>query len=233
MKKIVYAIGIIFIAGLIWLFLSGNYYVRQALTHWYPAIDQYTIFDNRVVKASSPHPWTFAPDYNMYAIPEEFMPAFDELGTVAYLIVKDSAILFEQYWEGYSEQSHSNSFSMAKSIVSLAVGCAMDEGLIKGTYQPVADFLPEFRGYGGKELTLHHLLTMSAELDFDEGYSSLFSPTTKLYYGNDIVKQALETKEMEQPGVYFDYQSIITQLLAMIVEQATGEKISEYVSRKL
>ncbi len=233
MKKLIYAIGLLLIAGLLWLFFPGNYYIRQALTHWYPAIDQYTIFDNRVVKALSPQPWLFADDYNSYAIAEEHLPAFDRLGTVAYLIVKDSAILFEQYWEGYSEQSYSNSFSMAKSIVSLAVGCAIDEGLIEGTEQPVADFFPEFRGYNGKVLTLHHLLTMSAGFDFDEGYSSLFSPTTQLYYGNDIVKQTLQTKVVEVPGVYFDYQSIVTQLLAMIVEKATGETVSDYVSRKL
>ncbi|MCD8193137.1 MAG: beta-lactamase family protein, partial [Tannerellaceae bacterium] len=150
------------------------------------------------------------------------------------IIIKDSTVLFEQYWDGYSETSWSNSFSTAKSIVSLAVGCALDEGLIKSVNQPVADFFPEFPGYGGKTLTLHHLLTMSAGFDFDEEtYGGLFAPVTKLYYGNNVVKETLKVKEIEEPGVYFEYQSAATQLLSLIVEQVTNETFSSYVSRKL
>ena len=51
---------------------------------------------------------------------------------------------------------------MAKSIVSLVIGCAIDDGFIKNVDQPVSDFYPEFQGYNGKVLTLRHLLTMSA-----------------------------------------------------------------------
>ena len=122
---------------------------------------------------------------------------------------------------------------MAKSIVSLAIGCAIDDGFIKNVDQPVSDFYPEFQGYNGKVLTLRHLLTMSAGVDFDEAYSSPFSPTTKLYYGDDLEKIALGMKETEEPGVNFIYQSGVTQLLSLIVEKATGENISSYVSRKL
>ncbi len=122
---------------------------------------------------------------------------------------------------------------MAKSIVSLAIGCALDEGLIKSMDQLVADFFPQFTGYGGKTLTLHHLLTMSAGFDFDETYGNIFSPATKLYYGNNLMKQTFDLKEKEEPGVYFEYQSVVTQLLSFILEEVTGEPISSYVSRKL
>ena len=73
---------------------------------------------------------------------------------------------------------------------------------------------------------------MSAGVDFDEAYSSPFSPTTKLYYGDDLQQIAFGMKEIEEPGVNFIYQSGVTQLLAFIVEKATGENISSYVSRK-
>lgn len=227
--------GILVVACCIggFLMLPSNYYLRRALTHLLPKIDQYPIFENRVVKAGDPHPWKEATTYNEQAIPEKYLPVFEELGTVAFVVVKDSTLLFEQYWEDYSPESLSNSFSMAKSIVSLAIGCAIDDGFIKNTDQPVSDFYPEFTGYNGKVLTLRHLLTMSAGVDFQEAYSSPFSPTTQLYYGNDLEKIAFGMKVIEEPGANFVYQSGVTQLLAFIVQKATGENISSYVSRKL
>ena len=216
-----------------YLVLPSNYYLRRALIHLLPKIDQYPIFENRTVKAGNPQPWPESEAYNKLSVPEKYQPVFEDLETVAFVIIKDSALLFEQYWEDYSPRSHSNSFSMAKSIVSLAIGCAIDDGFIKNVDQPVNDFYPEFKGYNGKALTLRHLLTMSAGVDFDEAYSSPFSPTTKLYYGDDLQQIALGMKEIEEPGIHFIYQSGVTQLLALIVEKATGENISSYVSRKL
>jgi len=216
-----------------YLVLPSNYYLRRALIHLHPKIDQYPIFENRTVKAGNPQSWPESKAYNKLSVPEKYQPVFEDLGTVAFVIIKDSALLFEQYWEDYSPRSHSNSFSMAKSIVSLAIGCAIDDGFIKNVDQPVNDFYPEFKGYNGKALTLRHLLTMSAGVDFDEAYSSPFSPTTKLYYGDDLQQIALGIKEIEEPGIHFIYQSGVTQLLALIVEKATGENISSYVSRKL
>ncbi|MCD8137173.1 MAG: beta-lactamase family protein [Parabacteroides gordonii] len=232
MKKVGWAILLIVCCIGGYLVLLSNYYLRRALTHLLPKIDQYPIFENRTVKAGDPQPWIQSEAYNTVSIPEKYLPVFEQLGTVAYVIIKDSTLLFEQYWEDYSPESHSNSFSMAKSIVSLAIGAAIDDGFIKDVDQPVSDFYPEFQGYNGKPLTLRHLLTMSAGVDFNEAYSSPFSPTTKLYYGDDLQQIALDMKEIEEPGVNFIYQSGVTQLLAFIVEKATGESISSYVSRK-
>lgn len=232
MKKAGWAILLIVCCIGGYLVLPSNYYLRRALTHLLPKIDQYPIFENRTVKAGDPQPWIQSEAYNTVSIPEKYLPVFEQLGTVAYVIIKDSMLLFEQYWEDYSPESHSNSFSMAKSIVSLAIGAAIDDGFIKDVDQPVSDFFPEFQGYNGKPLTLRHLLTMSAGVDFDEAYSSPFSPTTKLYYGDDLQQIAFGMKEIEEPGVNFIYQSGVTQLLAFIVEKATGENISTYVSRK-
>lgn len=232
MKKAGWAILLVVCCIGGYLVLPSNYYLRRALTHLHPKIDQYPIFENRTVKAGDPQPWIQAKAYNTVSIPEKFLPVFEQLGTVAYVIIKDSTLLFEQYWDDYSPKSHSNSFSMAKSIVSLAIGAAIDDGFIKSVDQPVSDFYPGFQGYGGKPLTLRHLLTMSAGVDFDEAYSSPFSPTTKLYYGDDLKEIAFGMKEIEEPGVNFIYQSGVTQLLAFIVEKAAGENISTYVSRK-
>ncbi len=233
MKKLgIFLIVVICLLGG-FLLLPSNYYLRRAIVHLLPTIDQYSIFDNRIVKAGDPQPWERAEAYNTLSVAPEYKTYFEEYETVAFVVIKDNQLLHEEYWEGYSSQSHSNSFSMAKSIVSLGIGCAIDDGYIQSVDQPVSDFFPEFKGYNGKILTLRHLLTMSAGVDFQEAYSSPFSPTTKLYYGNDLYKIAFGMKEIEEPGVNFLYQSGVTQLLAFVLEKAVGEPISDYVSRKL
>ena len=217
----------------LWLFLPANYYIRQALIHQWPKIDQHSIFENRIIKAEDPQPWELSEYYNNFSISEQYLDDFEAYSTVSYLIIQNGELFFEQYWDDYSPQSHSNSFSMAKSIVSLAIGCAIDDGLIHNPDQPVSDFFPQFKGFNGKTLTIRHLLTMSAGFDFQESYSTIFSPTTQLYYGNDLNKITFGMKEIEEPGVNFIYQSGVTQLLASIVAKATGESIGSYVSRKL
>jgi Putative enzyme of poly-gamma-glutamate biosynthesis (capsule formation) len=226
-------IAVLIVILLIWLAMPSSYYIRRALTNFKPKIDQYTIFDNRVVKAGDPQSWQYAEYYNKLSIPWKYHDNFEKLGTVAYVIIQNGKLLFEQYWDDYSDQSRSNSFSMSKSIVSLAIGCAIDDGFINDVDQPVSDFFPQFKGFDGKALTLRHLLTMSAGFDFQESYSSIFSPTTQLYYGDNLDKITFGMKSIEAPGVNFIYQSGVTQLLANIIEKATGENVSSYVSRRI
>lgn len=233
MKK--WGLAIVILVGCLtaFLMLPSNYYLRRALVHLTPKIDQYPIFENRLVKAGDPRPWDMDEQYNSSSIPEHLMPDFEKYGTVAFVVIKENRLLFESYWDDYSSSSLSNSFSMAKSIVALGIGCAIDDGAIRSVNQPVSDFIPEFPGYEGEILTIKHLLTMSAGVDFEEAYTSPFSPTTQLYYGNDLKKIVYNMKEIEKPGMNFVYQSGVTQLLAFVLEKATGERLSDYVSRKL
>ena len=215
------------------LFWPGNYYVRQALLHLMPKIDQYPIFENRVVKAGDPMPLPYAPGVNGRRIAPRFEEDFSRYGTVAFVVLKHGQVWAEQYWEGYSDTSHSNSFSMAKSIVSLLVGCAIQDGYIRSVDQPVGDFLPEWGAFEGDTLTIRDLLTMSAGVKWDESASSLFSTTTEAYYGKDLWGLAQREILIEKPGVYFNYQSGVTQILAFVLKKATGKNIADYASEKI
>ncbi len=232
-KKILLTAGVILTGIIIFLAWPSNYYLRQTLIHLYPSIDDASIFSSHIIKAGNPHPWLASENYNQAKINEKYLPVFKELETVAFLVIKDEKILFEQYWNGYNEYSETNSFSMAKSMVGLLVGCAIDDGLIRSVDQPVKDFVPGFDNEKFKTLTIKHLLTMSAGVDFEESYSSPFSTTTRFYYGNNLKKMTLDMKQLEEPGVYVNYQSGVTQLLSLIVEKATGKALSDYASEKI
>lgn len=208
-------------------------YLRKALIYQQVDIDDYNIFDNRVVMAGNYEPWAEVPGFNRKSIPEAYVDQFDKFKTVGYLVIKDQKILFEKYWDSYSTESMSNSFSMAKSIISLLIGIALDEGYIKSVDQPIGDYLPEFKTGEKAKVTIRHLLEMSSGLSWDEAYSSAFSMTTKGYYGKDLPGLVLNQTVLREPGKFHDYKSGNTQLLALILEKATKQRVSSYASDKL
>jgi CubicO group peptidase (beta-lactamase class C family) len=230
-KYFIFLLLIFVLAG--FLTLPSNRYLFNALIYLKPNIDDYEIFSNRIIKSGECQPWNIAINYNKKPIPERFRKISSYLKTIAFIVIKDTSIIHETYYKGYNDTSYSNSFSIAKSIISLLIGCAIDEGLIKNPDEPVGDFLPEFKSATNNKLTIKYLLTMSSGLNWNESYNSLFSVTTKSYYGNDLKALVHELRVVNEPGKQFKYLSGNTLVLATILEKATGKKISNYASEKL
>ncbi len=126
-----------------------NYYLRRALIHLLPKIDQYPIFENRVVKAGSPRPWELSEAYNTKSIPERYLPRFEELGTVAYVIIQDNRLLFEQYWEDYSPESHKFLLDGEKHRLVSDRLCYR-RWIYPQCRSTGKRLFPEFKGYDGK-----------------------------------------------------------------------------------
>ena len=233
LKNVGLALIIISCGLLVFTTFPSNSYLRKAIRYATPDIDDYRIFDNRTVKAGNPQPWRISERYNKSDISADRLLSFEQYETVAYLVVQDTAIVFEQYWDGYGAGSLSNTFSAAKSIVSLLAGIARDEGKIATFDLPVADFYPPYKADSRKEITIKDVLTLSAGLNWDEAYSSLFSITTRAYYSDNIEPLITGLRLVEKPGVRFRYQSGVTELLSFVVSNAVGTTLSEYASEKL
>lgn len=232
-KVLLSLLAIVVLALGIFLSIPQNHYITKALRYQKAKIHHYKIFNNRTVKAESPQPWELHQEYNEYSLTPKQEETFNEYRTVAFLMAKDSLLVFEKYWEDYGPDSYSNSFSMAKSIVSLLVGCAIDDGYIKSLDQPVADFIPDFSEGDKSKITIRHLLTMSSGLSWDEAYASLFSTTTRAYYGKFLRELVLDQEVISEPGKEFKYLSGDSQLLSIILAEATGKTLSEYMSDKI
>lgn len=214
--------------------LSGKTYLFKAAYYNFSAIDDYTIFkNNTVAKAKLEKPWPLANQYNKQAYPESLNNLLEELRTVGVLMIKNDSILFEKYWDGYSDSSLSGSFSVAKSITSILIGVAIKEGKIKSVDQPVGDFLPAFAIGDKAAVKIKDLLTMSSGTNWNESYWNPLAVTAEAYYGSDLVKTATEVKMDSQPGTFHKYKSGDTQLLGLILEKVTGKKLSEYAAEKL
>lgn len=221
------------------IIIAGKTYLYKGIANTYlkgrsgPSISEYGIFENRDVKAGTEQRWHNAQNYNSQKIPAALESHFTEMQTAAFVVIKNDSLAHEQYWDGFGPDSKSNSFSMAKTFVSILIGMAVEEGKIKSIDEPVGDFLPEFKEGENAKLTIKHLLTMSSGINFDEDYVNPFAYPAAAYYGSDLKKLTYKYKVTEAPGKVFKYLSGNSELLGFIIEKATGKKLSEYMSEKL
>ena len=154
--------------------------------------------------------------------------------TVAFLVIRNDTLLYENYWYDYNRSSVVPSFSMAKSVTSILIGIAIDDGLITSVDEPVTTYIPELKDNGFDQVSLEHLLQMTSGLKFGESYYNPFGTVATFYYGRRL-RKAIEKLELENPpGVGFDYTSGEAQLLGLVLERAlNGQTVSSYLEEKL
>ncbi|MGB7843632.1 MAG: serine hydrolase [Salinimicrobium sp.] len=218
-------VGLLYIFDYDYLFKGIKSMYLKGHTSAY--IEDYKEFPNRRIEASAqPQPWPLHEDYNRVKATSRLQKENKKLGTVAFLIIKNDSIWYENYAPDYGKDSRTNSFSMAKSLVTAMLGKAIFEGKIESLNQPVADFFPQF----DPELTLGDLASMASGLNWDESYYNPFSMTIRAYLDDDLREQILSLKVEERPGQEFKYLSGNIQLLGMVIEKATGRTLSDYLS---
>lgn len=186
-------------------------------------------FAEPLAKTAFQIPKKFNPD-NDWPNFEDFIAAHK---TVAFLVVRDDTLLYENYYDGYDDTSIIPAFSMAKSFVSALVGIAIEEGYIQSTNLPIIAFLPELKNPGMEKITIENLLNMRSGIDFNEGYNSPFADMAKYYYGTNLEKYIAKLKVKEPPDKTYDYISVNTLLLSLILERATNIKINKYLEQKI
>lgn len=234
-KKNILRLLIVLVAVLAIVYASLPYYARQALIHWMPVIDDLETFHRHTVhhNPNDVWRWPLAADYNHYQLTEADAHYLDSLHTVSFLVIRHDSIVFESYRDGWNDTLTSNIYSATKTIVGLLTGIALDEGKIHSLDDPVSRYIPAYTKGMQADVTLRHLLTMSGGMAWDEAYASLFSVTTHGYYGNDLYDLVTGLEVADKPGVQYSYRSGETQLLAFVIEAATGQTLSEYAEERL
>ena len=193
-------------------------------------LSDYKHFDNRIIEPSPvAEPWAKHNKYNTIEETEELAAINKLRETKAFLVIKNDSIIFEKYFDGYSESSKSNSFSMAKSITVSLLGKAIMDGKISSFDQPVGDFFDEYKTGFGAELTIGDLASMSSGMEWSEKYYSIINITSESYLTDDLRSLILKQKIIKKPGQKFRYSSGDTQLLGMVIEKATNTNLSEYL----
>ena len=153
----------------------------------------------------------------------------------AMLVIQNDSILYEFYNHKIADTTLLPSFSVAKSYVSTMIAIALEEGKIKSLNEPITNYLPELKKRDSRfsNITIQHVLDMRSGIKSSENYFNPMSDVLRLGFGKNINKKSLRISIEKEPNQFFEYKSINTQLLGMIVERSTGMKLQDYFVEKI
>lgn len=217
--------------------LLASCQVGRFIFYNFAGINDHKKFQSRALTADSLH--YYFQTTNSGKFPKElngtpFDQYLEKNNTVAFLIIKNDTIQYEKYFKGYNKQSIVPSFSMAKSVTSILIGCAIDQGLILSVDEPITKYIPELKKNGFDKVSIKHLLQMTSGIQFNESYINPFGDASSFYYGLNLRKEISKMKLKTEPGKQFEYISGNTQLLGLVLERAlNGKTITSYLQEQL
>jgi CubicO group peptidase (beta-lactamase class C family) len=215
------------------LFTLSSCYLTRAIKHRNFELKSLSDFDYDTLKAST-HPFHFIESNQPYVYKTFLDTSLAHSNSFSFLVIRNDSILYENYWEGVNEETLLPTFSVAKSFVSTLIAIAVKDGKIKNLNEPVTNYIPELLKSDKRffSVTIQHLLDMRSGIKNNEDYYNPTSDVLKMGFGNNIWALIKKLK-IEKPPGEFDYKSVNTQLLAIVLERATGKKTQEYIQEKL
>ena len=153
----------------------------------------------------------------------------------AFLVWHDGALVKESYFGGADRDYLVNSKSLAKPLTAIIVGRAILQGHIRSLDQPVADFITEWKGDPGKSrILVRHLLDMRTGL-LPQGFGSGPENVLNRAYLHPRHDEVIihEYPLVNDPGSRYEYANANSELVAPLIERATGQRYHDYVSDAL
>jgi CubicO group peptidase (beta-lactamase class C family) len=155
------------------------------------------------------------------------------------LVLQDGKIRLERFVSPHSPTTRWNSFSIAKSVTSTLVGAAMKDGAIKSLDDAVTRYIKTLRGSAYDDVTVRQLLTMTSGVKWNEDYTDVNSDVARMYAqapgpGFDMTVSYVRKLPREAPpGTKWLYKTSETNLVGVLVSEATGKPLSDYLSEKI
>lgn len=165
---------------------------------------------------------------------DDFVDAYPVTSLIA---AQENKILEERYPRMRLPSDKFASFSMAKSITSLLVGIALDEGKIKSLDDLASQYVPAIADSAYGQISLRHLLRMSSGMNYSENYSGKDDNARMQSYlepqGAITAINIFKGKPFHTPGSKFNYAGIESIVLSQVVAHATGQPVCQYMQDKL
>ena len=159
-------------------------------------------------------------------------------GNTGILILRDDLIIYEKYSQGYTKFDKKTSWSVAKGFISALIGIALNEGYIQNLDDPITKYMPELKESGYNNVPIKHILQMSSGIKFSEAYKDKNSDIQQLLYKLFLYMQPIEKVILNYPskfpsGDYFEYVSLNTQILGLLLRRVTEQDLVSYLEKKL
>ena len=250
-KKIGYGLGLclLILLGIAQFFKQDLMRLKFVLTFSEPSaiVENFRsmtrVFDHRTVRRSGP---TYRIPYQKKALPESYTYAgsrrsltqwITKTATTGMIVVYDGKIAFERYFHGNHAKTPWISWSLSHPVVSALVGFAMEEGLIRSVSDLVIDYVPALKGTGYDGVTLKDVLQMTSGVAFDENTGIFFSDINRLWRSLALgatMDDVVAARDRDRPpGTRNHITGIDTQVLAMVLREATGRTLTAYMEEKL
>ncbi len=159
--------------------------------------------------------------------------------SAALLVLHDGKLRMERYGLGFDGSGRWTSFSVAKSFTSTLVGAAIQDGYIKSMDDKVSDYIPQMKGSAYDEVSIRQLLTMTSGVKWNEDYADPNSDVAKFNKhkpepGVDSLVSYMRQLPREAPaGTRWLYSTGETNLVGLLLVQATKKPLAEYLSEKI
>jgi len=169
---------------------------------------------------------------------QSFSTFLQETQTNAFLVIRNGKITYEKYFNGKTQSTVLPSYSVAKTMTSLVIGQLIDEGKIKES-DTFVSVLPQFKaGTSFDKVTIKDLLDMNSGVGVSDNYptgpSGWGVAIAQMYASTDIDWFLMHNRKMtEEPGTYPEYRSVNTQMLGLIVQKITGQKLADAFSERV
>ncbi|GAA4428045.1 serine hydrolase [Acidovorax lacteus] len=158
----------------------------------------------------------------------------------ALLIVHDGKLRLERYGLDFDAAGRWTSFSVAKSFTSTLVGAAIADGHIKSMDDKVSVYIPQMKGSAYDDVSVRQLLTMTSGVRWNEDYGDPNSDVAKFNNhkptepGVDALVSYLRQLPRAAPaGERWLYSTGETNLVGILISQATGKPLSQYLEEKI
>jgi CubicO group peptidase (beta-lactamase class C family) len=167
------------------------------------------------------------------------------------VVVRHNKLAFEHYFAGpdsqygtpvpdatFDAETLHDLRSVTKSVTSLCLGIALDHGWVNSIDAPVLGFFPEWNDLRTPEkdrITLRHLLTMSAGLDWNETlpYTDPMNSEIRMNRAPDPYRFALEQPVAQPPGAVYNYSGAGASLISAALKKATGRSVEQFADDEL
>ncbi len=157
----------------------------------------------------------------------------------ALVVLHDGKVRAERYGLGFEASERWTSFSVAKSLTSTLVGAALKDGHLESLDAMVTDYIPGLAGSPYDNVTIAQLLTMTSGVGWNEDYNDPTSDVAQ--FGNhvpegdlpQIVSYMRTLSRAHPPGEVWNYSTGETNLIGILVSEATGRPLAEYLSAKI
>jgi len=161
-------------------------------------------------------------------------------GIHSILVLKNGKLVYENYFQGFDETMFHRIFSISKSVTSILIGIAIDQGFIESVDAPLYSFFPEYPEAMDdprkEKLTLRHVLTMTAGYDWDEwthSYSEPENTETQMVSTKNWVKFLLCLPMKYEPGEEWIYNTGSIHCLGAVINKATGMNTDKFAEKYL